>query len=673
MSSTETPKSLPPRLAFDGFRVDLRQRLLTADGEPVPITPTIFELLLAFLERPGDLLHREELFERVWPGKVLEDANLTQSVFVLRKLLRDTGPEHRLIVTEPGRGYRFVGRVVPADEDLPLHPDAPKRKAGRRRPRRRALVAGAVAVLSVLSLALALRILEGDGASEPVGGIETVAVLPFTALGTEEPSVLGLGLADAVATRLAADRDLVVRPVSTVLDYLRPGALPTEVGRRLQVDAILEGTLLRSGETLRINVRLTSTDDERVLWAASLRLPAGDEFEIQDAVASRVTAAVIPGSTGTGPASDAGPFVPRDTSFRAYEAVLEGRYHMAARDRDGFLRARAAYRRALESDPGHAPAWSGLAAAELLLGFYRLGELPPLERYRVAADAARRAVELDPSLSTPHTLLGMLAMVSSHDLDTAERHMLRALDAEPGARLPHHWYAWVLFADGRTEEAIHQIEVAYHIDPMSLIVRSARSLIAYYGGDNQKALDGFDAILAINDRFGRAHLNRGLVLEQLGRFEEAEAAFRRAAEVLGETDEVRASIAHLYGHSGRREAWEALMAEWNPTEASPGVTLFAYAGAGDRDRVLSLLERAVERREVWVWDVRHDPRLDPFRADPRFERAISTLIGRSPTDRSGTAGSRWPTPTPPPPPPASRRRRPRGTSSGPGRAGAGPR
>ena len=592
----------------------------------------------AFLERPGELLSREELLERVWSDRIVEEANLTQSVFVLRKLLGDTGPEHRLIATEPGRGYRFIAEVVPAPEE-PRAVEEPRATGAppTGRPAWKVLAALAAALLVALGLALTYPTSDRGRPVEPTGGFSSLAVLPFTAIGSDEPDVLGPGLADAVATELAADDDLVVRPVTTVLADLSAGALPAEVGRKLRVDAILEGTLVRSGQTVRVTARLISTESEKVVWSTSFRQPAADLFELQETVAARLAAALLPGLPRSGLDGAAGLSARRGTSFRTYEAFLEGGYHMAARNGQGLGRARAAFRRALELDPRYAPAWSGLATAELLLGFYRLGELPPAECYRAAVQAARRAVELDPSLPRPHTVLGMLAMLSAHDLETAERHMLRALAAAPDEAFPHHWYAWVLVSGGRPEEAAHEIEIAYRIDPTSLIVRSAKSYLAYYAGDYERALRGFDGILALDQRFGRAHLNRGLALEQLGRFEEAEEAFRRAAEALGETDEVRAALAHLYGRTGRRRAWESLMRDWERSRPSPALLLFAYAGVGDDERVLSLLGRAVERREVWVWELRYDPRLAPFREDPAFER-VAAAIWPSPRVRHFDGG-----------------------------------
>jgi DNA-binding winged helix-turn-helix (wHTH) protein/Tfp pilus assembly protein PilF len=520
MTAENEAREDPRYLAFGEFRVDTLWRKLYRGAEPVRVTGRIFDLLMAFLRHPGRSLSRSELLDEVWAGCFVEDANLTQSVFVLRRILGGEAGGQEYILTESGVGYRFIRRV----EVLPDAAGAPppgERLTLRSSPSRRGRLLAAASLL--------------------LAGIALAAYL-FSSR-TAPP-------ADPRADRVA----------------------PAHVEREL---------------------------------------------------------------AGLGTAS-----------FRAYDQLVRGQYHLAARTGRGLTRARDAFAAALEEDPAFAQAWAGLAQAEFLLGLYWLDDFPTRERYRRSEDAARRALIADPALPEAHLVLGMLALHSRYDSAASARHFEKALALAPKLARAHHWYAFHLLSQGRYDEALDRLGRARELDPLSLIVRSAEAAFATYGGRYEEAVVLCDGILEVEEGFGRAHFNRGLALEQLGRTAEAEASFRRARQLLGATDEVTSALAHLAWTAGRTARGEELTAALR--DASPYLLAVALAGQNETDAALQAMARAVERREVMVWTLELDPRFEGLRRHPDYPSLLEALhlpeggaaIARGPLEAAPTGLAR---------------------------------
>lgn len=496
MTAENEAREDPRYLAFGEFRVDTLRRKLYRGAEPVRVTGRIFDLLMAFLRRPGRSLSRSELLDEVWAGCIVEDANLTQSVFVLRRILGGEAGGQEYILTESGVGYRFVREVEVLPEAPGGSPPGEPRPL-RSRKRRARLLAGVSIVLA------------------------------------------GVGLAAYLVSSRTA-----------------PPAGP------------------RAGRVA----------------------PALVEREL----------------AGLGTAS-----------FRAYDQLVRGQYHLAARNGRSLMRARDAFAAALEEDPAFAQAWAGLAQAEFLLGLYWLDDFPTRERYRRSEDAARRALAADPALPEAHLVLGMLALHYRYDPGASARHFEKALALAPKLARAHHWYAFHLLSQGRYDEALDRLGRARELDPLSLIVRSAEAAFATYGGRYEEAIVLCDAILEVDEDFGRAHINRGLALEQLGRTAEAEASFRRARQLLGATDEVTSALAHLAWSAGRTARGEELTAALR--DASPYLLAVALAGQNETEAAVRAMERAVERREVMVWTLELDPRFEGLRRHPEYPALLETL------------------------------------------------
>lgn len=341
---------------FDGFTVDFGNRLLLRDNRPVAVTPKAFETLAVLLEHAGEVVGKDELLKRVWPDTFVEDGILTQNIYTLRKALQEAGGRRPYIETIPRRGYRFTG---PAAERKP----APARREE--------------------------------------AGIASLAVLPFEPLaGNTDDAYLGLGLADALITRLSNLRRIAVRPTSAVRRYLGIEREPAEVGRLLQVDAVLDGTIRRYGDSLRISVQLVSVRDDAPMWATRFDARSTDLFALEDSI-SRELAEELRLRLTRQERRRLNRSATRHPE--AYDACLRGRYFWNRRTFEGLSKGIESFRRAIELDPGFALAYAGEADCLVLLPLF--GAVAPREVFPKAIAAAERALALEDSLAEAQTSL----------------------------------------------------------------------------------------------------------------------------------------------------------------------------------------------------------------------------------------------------------------------------
>lgn len=602
--------------AFADFRVDLADRRLYHLDDPVHLTPRVFALLRAFLERPGVIWTREELIDRVWQGRFVEDASLTQAVFVLRRALEDDVESRRIIVTESGVGYRFIAPIRWDDgDDLPPVVANERERGDRNWSQWLLRLVLALGVLTALIVVSRFAV-ENEHPAIKMEEIDSLAVLPFVDLSTNEPSATGLAISDALVGALSGSGSIVVRPMPTVLSYYEPDQLPQQVGSRLRVDGVLVGTLLRADGKLSARAQLVETNRGRTLWTASVTPASSRPVALKRELVEAVVRALLPNA----PANmvEHGDSVRSTDSFEAYERSALGHYWLTHRDARNLIRARDAFQQAVDMDPGYVDAIEGLADAECLLGFYQAGTRDSHEHYRRAKRYAQAAIGIDPTSVNAHTVLGMYYLQVEHDQVAAQAAFEQAIRLGPDSARSYHWYSWYLLTIGEAELAARSLERAFELDPLSLIIRSARGMLSYYRGHYEESLHHLDMALAIRDDFGRGHLNRGLALEQLGRTEGAQEALQRARDLLGPTPEVEAAVAHLMFTTGRAGEGSTLVRTLE-AQAAPDVYMAIAVVVDDAQRSLDLLELAFDNRRMWPWLVQ-DPRLSVLRGMERFER-----------------------------------------------------
>jgi DNA-binding winged helix-turn-helix (wHTH) protein/tetratricopeptide (TPR) repeat protein len=565
-------------LDFDGFTVDLGSRVLLRGDRQVALTPKAFDTLAVLLENPGEVLPKERLLERVWGDTFVEEGILTQNIYTLRKALQEAGGTRDYIETVPRRGYRFVGPV--AEREAPAEP------------------------------------------SREAISVSSIAVLPFEPLtGNADDAYLGLGLADALITRLSNLRRLTVRPTSAVRRYLGTARDPAVVGRALQVDAVLDGTVQRSGDSLRITVQLVGSREAVPLWATKFDARAADLFALEDSISQNLAEELQLQLSrqerqrlSRGPTSDP----------EAYHDYLRGRYFWNRRTLEGLQKAIGSFRQAIDADPGFALAHAGLADCYVLLPLY--GAFAPREVFPEAIAAAERALALDDSLAEAHTSLAYARFLYERRWEAAERGFRRAIELNPDYPTAHQWFAFLLSALGRHREAIARARQARDLDPLSLVINSDNGMVLYFAREYAGAVEQFRRTLELDPSFAYAHFGLGHAWQQQGRLDEAVEEQRRAVELAPGSPALKAALGQALAWAGRPEEARRLLAELEERAAREYVEssdfAFLWTALGEPDRAIDRLERACDERSRFVAFLATWPIYDPLRTHSRWPELL---------------------------------------------------
>ncbi len=387
------------RYAFDQYCLDTAKRLLLRDGEPVSLQAKAFDTLLALIENRDRVVEKDELIKKVWPDTFVEEINLTVNISALRKALGESPTDHRYIVTAPRRGYRFVAEVREIKNgEAPTPGVTPSaqndRPAEQRNPRFNSRHAALAASLLVIALLALSGLFLFSRPSKPETAIRTIAVLPFSELGADKEDHLGIGMADALITRLGNIRRIIVRPTSAVLKYRGAPADPLAAGRELGVEAALEGRVQRAGDRIRVTVQLLRVNDGVSLWAGTFDEDFTNILSVQDAISRRVTEALAAPLTSEEIESLA---KHQTTNPQAYQAYVKGHHFLTLRTEHGCRKAIESFEQAVAVDPGYAPAYVGVAEAWTLLGYYNFTS--PAESFVRAQTAAIKALGIDGNLA----------------------------------------------------------------------------------------------------------------------------------------------------------------------------------------------------------------------------------------------------------------------------------
>ncbi|HEV2665318.1 MAG TPA: winged helix-turn-helix domain-containing protein, partial [Blastocatellia bacterium] len=475
---------------FGPFRLDPVERLLYRDGEAVSLTAKIFDILLVFVQNSGRTLEKEEMMREVWPDQFVEEGNLTRNVSTLRKALGESQDNHRYIVTIPGRGYRFVADVRETQVEGARTPGVEGDRSDVRRPARRTaigLLAACVALAALTAAGFYARKSIRSNANENKIAIGSIAVLPFKPLeagGDDEYS--GLGMTDALITKLSNFKQIVVRPTSAVRRYTAPDQDPLAAGRELKVDSVLEGSIQQRGDRVRVTVRLARTSDGLQLWSFVCDEHCNDVFTLQDVISTKVAEALASKLSVEERQLLAKRYT---TSAEAYQHYLKGRYFWGQRTENGLKKGIEYFRQAIDNDPNYALAFAGLADCYVLLNTYGSSQLK--EAFPRAEAAAEQALALDDNLAEAHTTRAYVEHYYKWNWAEAEREYQRALALNPNYATAHHWYAEYLMYPGRFEESAAKFKRAQELDPLSPIITVQQGLPNYYSRQYKRAEEEF--------------------------------------------------------------------------------------------------------------------------------------------------------------------------------------
>lgn len=453
--------------------------------------------------------------------------------------------------------------------------------------------------------------------------IESLAVLPLENLsGDPDQEYFADGLTDALITDLAKLRSLRVISRTSAMQYRGAKKPLPQIARELRVDAVVEGTVLRSGNRVRINVQLVHGPSDRHLWAETYEGSLGDMMGLQRAVTQAIARELRIELTAEEQARLGRRQV---VSPEAYEAYLMGRYFWNKRTVEGFRKAIQHFEEAIRQDPDYAPAYAGLADSQAYLGLWAMPGGEAIQRARAAVE---KALQIDDTLAEAHTSQAMIAMAFEWDWEKAEREFRRALELNPSYATAHHWYGYYFMALGRFDEAAAELERAQELDPLSLIINANLGFRFYWARQYDQAIQHLQKTLEVDPNFPLVHSYLGLVYVQKGMYEEALAAVQRAHTLSG-SRHTGGPLGYTYGVMGRRqEAQAQLKALLEASEQEfvpPYYIALVYVGLGEADHAFQWLEQAYKDRSGYLFELKVDPMFDPLRSDPRFQDLLRRI------------------------------------------------
>src|SRR6266849_3157687 len=458
-----------------------------------------------------------------------------------------------------------------------------------------------------------------------VSRTRSIAVLPFVnASADPENEYLSDGISDELINALTKVDGLRIASRTSAFALKGKPQDIRAIGALLGVSAVLEGTVRKSGDRLRITAQLAAADDGRTLWSERYDRALDDVFVIQDEIARTIVSTL----RTTFLADIADPTPQRYThNLQAYSLYLKGRYCWNKRSQEGVLEAISFFKQAIDHDPDYALAYSGLSDAYALQVDYR--SVPVTEGYRLAREYALKALALDESLPEAHTSLAWVLHVHDWDWPGAMREYARALQLNPGFATAHHWYAYVLVVNGQADQAMTEALTALELDSSSLSVRRGVGWISYYTRRYEQALYHLRRAVAMNPTSEDTYRVMGLVLMQQGAYAEAEHAFREAIILSPDLSYATAGVAHVLALSGRRREAEAMVAELEARAreryVTPVALCIAHLGLRNVDQVFHWLDRAYEDRRGWLTYMKVDPIFDPVRNEPRYTAFLKRM------------------------------------------------
>src|SRR5688500_18186496 len=589
---------------FGPYRLEASTRRLARGDELVPLTPKAFDILLALVERRDRVVDKTELMKIVWPDSFVEEANLSQTIFVLRKTLGDAADGGQYIETVPRRGYRFVAdvRAIAAAKQTVVPPASPAPASNRR-----------TAWWTIAAAAAVLLIVAWRWPATTDAPIRSIAVLPLANLsGQASEQYFADGLSDALLSDLAPIESLRVVARTSTLRYRDTAQSSADVGRELGVDGLVTGSVVRSGQRVRINIQLLHAASDRHVLARDYERQLPDvlalQREIARTVADEVRAVLTPEERTRLSRT-------RVVEPRALDEYLKGSFEFNKRTRDGFLAAVAHFEKATAIDPGFATAYSGLADAyTLLVGFLHAAPRVALPK---AEAAAMKALELNPDLGDAYVSLGYIRFRYDYDWPRGEKAFKRAVALNPSSELAHHWYALSLGWSDRAADARVEIERALLLDPLSTATLTSSALIHYSAREYDQAIAVFERVLSIEPDNIVAFRRRGWAYQMLGRHAEAVASFERASALSGRDFIELASLGRGYAMAGRRSDARQIIDEMRKRDPSGDLTAYSiaevFAALGDADNALRWLDRAHAARSIWFIFLKTEPLFDALR------------------------------------------------------------
>jgi TolB-like protein/DNA-binding winged helix-turn-helix (wHTH) protein/Tfp pilus assembly protein PilF len=612
--------SKPGSLTFGIFKVDLKASELRKAGIKQKLAPQPFQVLQALLERPGEVVTREQLRDLLWPDHTFVDYDLAlkKAVNRLRDVLGDSAASPRFIETIPRQGYRFLAEVRAVASSVPSPPaDARvywKLAVGLS-------CATAAALLFAFNVGkLRSRIFAYSRPAE----IRSIAVLPLQNLSNDPAQeYFTEGITDALTTDLAQIGSLRVISRTSAVQFKGSRETLPQIGRDLNVDAIVEGTVARTESHVRITAQLIDANSDHHLWARSYERDLKDVLALQDEVARDIAEEIRIKLT------------PKERTLltrvqaidpEAHDDYLRGRFWWSKRTAEGEWKGLDYFQKAIAKEPNYALAYAGVADSYLVLGHH--GRMAPREALPKAKQAAIKALELDPSLAEAHTSLATVKLAYDWDWPGAENEFKQALALNPNYSTAHHWYSHYLVPMGRLDEAIQELERARELDPFSAPVNDFLGMTLYFDRQYDDAIRQFRRALEMHPEMTEWHDEIANTYEQKNSLAEAFAERQQTVRLNGDT-QLAASLEQVYQHSGYKGYLAARIQSQEQASKFGSVDNMHLAHLcailGDQAHALHYLENAYDERNPWLLNVQVDPAMDSLRSSAGFRDLIRRI------------------------------------------------
>ena len=611
---------------FGRFRLKTAERVLLREGELVPLTPKVFDILVTLVEHGGQVVAKDDLMKRVWPNTFVEEGNLTQNISLLRKALGESPGGVQFIETVPRRGYRFVADTSQSWTDDAIHelhpestpepvvsiPNTTSQSAQTRRTPLYALVAGIV-VAGVIGL---VYLTGWSKAGANPAAIQSIAVLPFVDESSDpDAEYINDKIAESLINSLSKLPQLRVVPRSVVAGYKGRDVDPRKVGQELNVRAVVTGRMRRHGDIISIQADLIDLQNVAQLWGQHYDHKVSDVMLVQDDISRDIFENLRLKLN-----------VEEKKQLEAYRLYLKGRNSWNKRTSDELQQAIDYFNQAIAIDPNYGAAYAGLADCYNMLVVY--GRLEPKEGFPKAKDAAAKALEIDENSAEAHTSMAFIKFRWDWDRAATEREFQEAIKLKPTYAPAHQWYSSYLIAVERFDEAIAEAKRAEELEPLSFVNSSHLGWIYYLAGQNDKAIEQCRKILDLDPSSFPARRYLGLAYEAKGMYAEAITEFQTGVKLSG-SPLMLALLGHAYAASGRTAEAKQVLTDLQQLQdqryVSPYTVAAIHAGLGDQDQAFKWLETAVEERDIWLMNLKVDPVFAKLRSNRQFTDILARI------------------------------------------------
>jgi DNA-binding winged helix-turn-helix (wHTH) protein/TolB-like protein/Tfp pilus assembly protein PilF len=609
---------------FGRFRLKPAERVLLREGEPVPLTPKVFDILVTLVEHGGQVVAKDDLMKRVWPNTFVEEGNLTQNISLLRKALGESSGGVQFIETVPRRGYRFVADTNQSWGDGVEHnisetridsapvvpiPDTVSH-AGVKRTPFYALAAGLV-VIGIIGVVY----FTGRGRTGEAAPIGSIAVLPFVDESADpDAEYINDKIAESLINSLSKLPQLRVVPRSVVAGYKGRDLDPRKVGQELNVRAVVTGRMRRHGDIISIQADLIDIQSVAQLWGQHYDHKVSDVLLVQDDISRDIFENLRLKLN-----------VEEKKQLDAYRLYLKGRNAWNKRTGDALQEAIEFFNQAIAIDPNNSAAYAGIADCYNMLVVY--GRVEPKEGFPKAKEAAAKALEIDESSAEAHSSMAFIKFRWDWDRAATEREFQEAIKLKPAYAPAHQWYSSYLVAVERFDEAIAEAKRTEELEPLSFVASSHLGWIYYLSGQNDKAIEQCRKILELDPSSFPARRYLGLAYEAKGMYAEAITEFQTGVKLSG-SPLMLALLGHAYAASGKTAEAKQVLNDLQQLQdqryVSPYTVAAIHAGLGDNEQAFKWLQTAVEERDIWLMNLK----VDPVFAKLRSQRQFTDILAR---------------------------------------------